>query len=118
MSSSSINLSKPANLPTLLFLALPPKTFIGIDLFTFNSSPHFHGITSIPSGFHFLYTGTDASLSIRHGRWFYIPLSTAGKSTRPLVWKWDVESESLEVLPSDSDLVTVPSRGLIEFAAL
>ena len=100
---------------TLLFIDLPPKTFVGLDLVSFNSSPNFHGISNIPTGLHFVYTGTDASLSIRHGRWVNIPRSD-DSSTQIL--KWSPEEEALILLrQSVSDIVASP-RGLVDYSAL
>lgn len=100
--------------PTIILPQLPPKTFVGIDLITFTSTANFHGITDLPSGWHFLYTGTTESLSLRCGAWFYVgDLRAAGdghsetalalshgSSPAPdiFVWKWDPETESLAPL--------------------
>lgn len=96
--------------PALLLPQLPPKTFVGIDLITFTSTANFHGIKDLPDGWHFLYTGTTESLSLRSGAWFYVgdlhqsgeDRSTAltvkhNQSPGPdiFVWKWDPETESL-----------------------
>lgn len=83
-----------ASSPTLLFLDLPPKTFVGIDLLSFNSSPNFHGISDVPKGLHFVYTGTDASLSIRHGIWLNIEATTTVH-----VLRWNPQEESLVIVP-------------------
>jgi A1 cistron-splicing factor AAR2 len=90
--------------PTLLTPHLPPKTLVGIDLITFTSTPNFHGIRDIPSGWHFVYTGTTAGLSLRLGGWFYIDRN--GNSTETeigkgiLVWRWNDNTEALEPLRS------------------
>ena len=100
---------------TLLFLNLPPRTFVGLDLVSFDSSPQFYGIKNIPAGLHFIYTGTDASLSIRHGRWLNFP-EDAEASVYTL--KWTSEDESLELLqPTVPDTRASP-RGLVDYAAL
>lgn len=104
---------------SLIFLNLPPKTFIGIDLLSFNSSPHFQGISNIPPGLHFLYSGTDASLSIRTGRW----LNLSAQETKQRVLQWNTETENLDLLDDDdgADDATVSSsgnRGLVDYAAL
>ncbi|KAH0837164.1 AAR2 family protein [Fonsecaea pedrosoi] len=103
----------------LIILSLPPKTFVGLDLVSFNSSPNFHGIAKIPWGFHFLYTGTDASLSIRHGRWLNL------NSTNPIqVLRWNRDGESLQVVdqndPGARNAIAAVSdgRGLVDYAAL
>ncbi|GKZ16927.1 hypothetical protein AbraIFM66951_010644 [Aspergillus brasiliensis] len=104
--------------PTILVPHLPPKTFVGIDLITFTSTPNFHGIRDLPSGWHFLYTGTTESLSLRSGGWFYVGDITkfneaeAGSlslrtPSHPgadiIVWKWDNDTETLAPLTIDSD---------------
>ncbi|KAK4930783.1 hypothetical protein LTR66_016081, partial [Elasticomyces elasticus] len=106
---------------TLLFPSLPPKLFVGINLTTFTSSPTFQGITNIPPGLHFLYSGTDASLSIRHGRWLLI--------TDPRVYKlhWNASLEHLDLRDSEDvhdqaqDYISHQqrkARALIDYAAL
>ncbi|RAK93269.1 AAR2 domain protein [Aspergillus costaricaensis CBS 115574] len=105
--------------PTILVPHLPPKTFVGIDLITFTSTPNFHGIRDLPSGWHFLYTGTTESLSLRSGGWFYVgdltklseaqtgsalSLSTPSHPGADIiVWKWNTDTETLAPLTIDSD---------------
>lgn len=105
--------------PTLLLPHLPPKTLVGIDLITFTSTANFHGIRDLPSGWHFLYTGTTESLSLRCGAWFYVgdirAPGHAGSDTALVVargqtpgpeihiWKWNSDIESLASLRGDSD---------------
>ncbi|KAJ5133419.1 hypothetical protein N7526_004784 [Penicillium atrosanguineum] len=105
--------------PTILLPGLPPKTLVGTDLITFTSTANFHGIRDLPEGWHFLYTGTTESLSLRCGAWFYVgDISKAGvggndtalvaRNQRPgpeiYIWKWNNDTESLVSLKSDSDL--------------
>ncbi|KAJ9609620.1 hypothetical protein H2200_005948 [Cladophialophora chaetospira] len=104
---------------TLVILSLPPKTFVGLDLVSFNSSPNFLGITKIPSGVHFLYTGTDASLSIRTGRWLNL---RADAETHVLRWNGDLETLDL-IEPNDpiaqrAATSASNARGLVDYAAL
>lgn len=110
---------------TLIILSLPPKTFVGLDLLSFNSSPNFIGIAKIPAGIHFLYTGTDASLSIRHGRWLKLnAAASTTTSSQALVLKWSAETETLDLIdPNDSTAQNAitsafSGRGLIDYAAL
>lgn len=84
--------------PSILLVNLPPQTFCGIDLLSFNSSPNFYGIKNIPLGLHFLFTGIDASLSIRHGRW--IRLSSPREV---LVFRWDAIDECLKPVQNEED---------------
>lgn len=105
--------------PTLLLPHLPPKTLVGVDLITFTSTANFHGIKDLPSGWHFLYTGTTESLSLRSGAWFHVGgLSAAGEGSADTaliptrdrspgpeiyIWKWNPDTESLVSLKGDSD---------------
>ncbi|KAL4987251.1 A1 cistron-splicing factor [Aspergillus falconensis] len=90
--------------PTLLTPHLPSRTLVGIDLITFTSAPNFHGIHDIPPGWHFLYTGTTAGLSLRVGGWFYIDRNGNSAETKTgndiLVWRWNDYTEALEPLGS------------------
>lgn len=106
--------------PTILIPHLPPKTFIGVDLVTFTSTANFHGIRDLPFGWHFLYSGTTETLSLRSGGWFYVGDSGAGNelsstketaitTTREgpdpdiFIWKWDGETETLVPLKGATD---------------
>lgn len=115
------------NVGTVVLLSLPVKTFVGINLSTFSSSPNFYGITKLPPGLHFLYTGTDASLSIRQGHWLKVPSSNsrAQDSNKPYVFKWNPDTEHLDLLPQESsDAQNVIrglqglARGLVDYTAL
>ncbi|KAJ5787767.1 hypothetical protein N7457_002757 [Penicillium paradoxum] len=109
--------------PTILLPDLPPKTLVGIDLITFTSTANFHGIRDLSPGWHFLYTGTTETLSLRSGAWFYIgDISNAGKGhndtalvarnkSQPqnapapeiYIWKWSADTETLVALHGESD---------------
>lgn len=110
--------------PTILLPNLPPKTLVGIDLITFTSTANFHGIRDLSPGWHFLYTGTTETLSLRSGAWFYVgDISAAGngrnvttlvaQKTTPqtqttpaleiYIWRWSADTESLVSLHGDSD---------------
>lgn len=114
----------PRSTPTIALQALPPKTFVGIDLFSFNSSPTFRGIAAIPVGPHFLYTGTDASLSLRHGHWFHIETSTSTGAPQTLTWRWNTDQECLEqILVNEHDALLAasdeqPSQGYVSYSDL
>ncbi len=103
---------------TLLFLDLPPKTFVGIDLVSFNSSPNFNGITKIPPGLHFVYAGADASLSIRNGHWLNLSGTVVNTDSTPYVLRWSVEEEALTVIPATANNTITGSRALVEYSAL
>lgn len=105
---------------SLIFLNLPPKTFIGLDLITFNSSAQFQGISNIPHGLHLLYSGTDASLSIRQGRWVNL---IKGHERR--IVQWNADSEALDLLDEEAESAQIvissardSSRGLLDYEAL
>ncbi|KAL5364012.1 A1 cistron-splicing factor [Aspergillus floccosus] len=87
--------------PTILLPQLPPKTLVGIDLITFTSTPNFHGVRDLPAGWHFLYTGTTETFSLRSGSWFHI---SADHPSVPdvLIWKWNPDTETLEPLRASS----------------
>ncbi|KEF59433.1 uncharacterized protein A1O9_04277 [Exophiala aquamarina CBS 119918] len=116
-------MSQPPHAGSLVFLDLPPKTFIGIDLISFNSSAQFQGISEIPHGLHFLYSGTDASLSIRQGRWINL---ADGDGHECQIVQWNADSESLDLLnegPEEtqnviSSTTRVSRRGLLNYEAL
>ncbi|PYH99635.1 AAR2 domain protein [Aspergillus ellipticus CBS 707.79] len=106
--------------PTILVPHLPPKTLVGIDLITFTSTPNFHGIRDLPAGWHFLYTGTTESLSLRCGGWFFVgdihpfgaykkdesalvPAQHANSAPDVIVWRWNTDTETLTPLRASSD---------------
>lgn len=109
---------------TIIFLNLPPKTFVGVNLISFSSSPNFCGITDVPPGLNLIYTGTDASLSIRHGIWLDTVSSRSGSHVHSL--RWNAEHEHLVLLAPDHEdaqrvarnLPSLQRRGLVDYAAL
>ncbi|KAJ9210786.1 hypothetical protein DTO166G4_7651 [Paecilomyces variotii] len=113
--------SSPLPTPTILLPGLPPKTLVGIDLLSFTSTANFHGIRDLPEGWHFLYTGTTESFSLRCGGWFYIgdiqsATTTTGAASTALtrrrlggadateirVWKWNQDVEALVPIIGES----------------
>ena len=86
---------------TLLTLRLPPNTLFGIDLLSLNTSKKFYGISGVPPGWHFVFTGATASLSIRHGFWFHVPVPVHGCL---LVRIWDREKEELVAVEEAQEL--------------
>lgn len=85
--------------PTILIANLPTKTLVGIDLLSFTSTPHFHGIKDLPAGAHFLYTGTTESFSLRSGEWFFVQNSHQVHAQDVRLRKWDGGVES--IIPID-----------------
>lgn len=94
-----------------LLLNLPLQALGGIDLLSFTTTPKFQGIKDIPLGFHFLFTGSTSSLSVRHGSWINVKSTGHGQTNRPpdlFIKKWDAASESL--LPETSTAQTLHWR--------
>ncbi|KPI41056.1 uncharacterized protein AB675_7978 [Cyphellophora attinorum] len=98
---------------TITILDLPPNTLVGLDLLSFNSSPKFHGIKDVPTGPHFVYTGTDASLSIRHGCWIDV-----GGSTIDHVLRWNEHDEFLDIVTNAKAVALKAGPNLINYAAI
>lgn len=108
-------MSSASPTPTLLLSDLPPKTFIGIDLTSFASTPNFHGIKDLTPGWHFLYTGTSESFSLRSGSWFFVGGGGGGDATNGTlarqgengvdirIWKWDHTIEAVRPLKEGDD---------------
>lgn len=107
--------------PILLFHSLPASAFLGLDLLSLTTSPNLRGIKSLPPGYHFLYSSSDASLSIRRGCWFYIPApSERSDYSKVLVWRWSTEEECLvREAGADTDAAEMtrrdPGRGLLDY---
>lgn len=97
------------NQPIILLLNLPPSSLCGIDLLSFTTSPKFQGIKEIPPGWHFIFTGVTASLSIRHGTW----LKLEQRRTAPpdvVIKKWDPETESLADVRDDAEVTRLKAN--------
>ena len=93
------------HLTTLLLFALPPSSFLGLDLFSFTTSPTphkhpFHGLKLVPSGLHHLYIapGPLSDFSPRTGLWFYA--SGAPGSVIALRWS-DQEGQLVQATEQD-----------------
>ncbi|EEP76745.1 predicted protein [Uncinocarpus reesii 1704] len=110
----------PQPTPTLVISDLPPKTLVGIDLFSFTSTPNFHGVKDLPAGAHFLYTGTTESFSLRSGEWFYIEGQGNGPSNQVSraggidirLRKWDTALETLVPVDESNDAGRQEAMGL------
>lgn len=112
--------SSPYPTPTILLVDLPPKTFCGIGLLSFNSSRNFLGIKDISLGLHLLFTGVDATLAIRHGRW--IRLTSPNEL---LIFGWNPTEECLTPVQNEEQLMrwranlgSVWSHGLLSYSQL
>ncbi|EED20528.1 AAR2 family protein [Talaromyces stipitatus ATCC 10500] len=110
--------------PTILLPRLPAKTLVGLDLLSFTSTEQFYGISDLTPGWHFLYTGTTESFSIRCGAWFYVrnlpfdSVSGSNDSSNSIIryngtattdgpdiriWKWNKHIETLVPMKGDND---------------
>jgi A1 cistron-splicing factor AAR2 len=91
--------------PCVLLLNLSPSALGGIDLLSFTTTPRFKGIKNLPPGFHFVFTSSTNSLSVRHGAWFQVK-STNPNETAPLfIKKWNPATEALEPGTSPSEVL-------------
>ncbi|KAF2262660.1 hypothetical protein CC78DRAFT_519908 [Lojkania enalia] len=77
----------------VLLLDLPPSALGGIDLLSFSTTPRFRGIKNLPPGLHFVFAASDASLSVRHGAWFYV--TPGAGPPQVFIKKWDAATEEL-----------------------
>ncbi|KAI9655033.1 MAG: hypothetical protein M1831_004993 [Alyxoria varia] len=80
---------------TVLILNLPPSAFCGINLLSFTTNPHFHGINHLPPGWHFVFTGVTNSFSLRYGAWFRVS-GASNVAPELFITKWISETETLE----------------------
>lgn len=88
----------------VLLLDLPEAALAGIDLLSFTTTARFQGIKKLPEGWHFVFTSTNSSLSIRHGVWFNVP--PPGNDPLSLhVKKWNAQKEDLEQEADEAELL-------------
>lgn len=83
----------------LLLLDLPPKSLCGIDLISFTTSPTFKGIRHVPPGLHFVFTGRNASFSLRDGFWVNVPASRPFEPNPLSAYRWNPDLETLQQEP-------------------
>lgn len=89
------------NRSAVLLLGLPNAAFCGIDLLSFTTSPRFQGIKQIPRGWHFVFTGVNDAVSLRHGIWF----KAEGAPSNGLelqAFQWKAETEELIVVEDEA----------------
>ena len=81
----------------VLLLNLPPSALAGIDLLSFTTTPRFRGVKDLPSGWHFVFTGTSTTFSLRHGIWFRV-------NDRELtVTSWHQQNEQLSIVTDEAE---------------
>ncbi|EKG20160.1 Putative cyclase [Macrophomina phaseolina MS6] len=81
-----------------VLLLVPAGALGGIDLLSFTTTDRFKGIKELPPGWHFVFTSSTNSLSVRHGAWFRVRGSSRSSPSSPpelFVKKWDPEREEL-----------------------
>lgn len=94
-----------ASTAAVLLLNLEAKALGGIDLLSFTTTPRFQGIKNLPPGFHFVFTGTTSTLSLRYGSWFHVKPPTSADQPQLFIRKWDLASEELLDETSQSEIL-------------
>lgn len=94
-----------ASTAAVLLLDLEPKALGGIDLLSFTTTPRFQGIKNLPQGFHFIFTGTTSTLSLRYGAWFHVKETASSVQPQLFIKKWDRSNETLVDEPSQSEVL-------------
>ncbi|KAL1610372.1 hypothetical protein SLS60_002039 [Paraconiothyrium brasiliense] len=87
----------------VLLLNLPANALGGIDLLSFTITPRFKGVKNLPPGLHFAFAASDASLSVRHGAWFYV--TPGGGPPQVFIKKWNLQTEDLVAETSQTELL-------------
>jgi A1 cistron-splicing factor AAR2 len=91
--------------PCVLLLNLSASALGGIDLLSFTTTPRFKGIKNLPPGYHFIFTSSTSSLSVRHGAWFHVKATKANEPTPLFIKKWNPTTEALEAETSPAELL-------------
>lgn len=82
----------------ILILDLPPSALAGIDLLSFTTTPRFRGVKDLPSGWHFILTGSSTAFSVRHGLWYNV------RDRHQLtITRWNQQDESLAVVTDEAE---------------
>jgi A1 cistron-splicing factor AAR2 len=92
-----------SNNAVALLLDLTPSALGGIDLLSFTTTPRFKGIRSLPAGWHFVFTSTNDSVSVRHGAWFYVSGSCGPPEL--FVFKWDAQNDTLVIESNAAEIL-------------
>jgi A1 cistron-splicing factor AAR2 len=82
----------------VLLLNLPPSALAGIDLLSFTTTPRFRGVKDLPSGWHFVFTGTSTAFSVRHGIWFRVQ-----DQHQLTITIWHKQDEQLSVVTDEAE---------------
>ncbi|OMP81837.1 hypothetical protein BK809_0006146 [Diplodia seriata] len=107
-----------------VLLLVPAGALGGINLLSFTTTPRFKGIKDLPGGWHFVFTSSTTSLSVRHGAWFHVNETPSSSSSPPdlFVKKWDPQHEELvpesdpaEVLRWRANLGAIWREGLTPY---
>ncbi|QDS75264.1 hypothetical protein FKW77_000832 [Venturia effusa] len=89
----------------VLLLNLSAAALGGIDLLSFTTTPRFKGIKNLPPGYHFIFTSSTSSLSMRHGAWFHVKSTKAGESAPLFIKKWNASKEALEAETAPAEIL-------------
>ena len=94
-----------ASTAAVLLLDLPQAALAGIDLLSFATTQRFKGVKNLPSGLHFVFTGSSTAFSVRHGRWFSIPHNHKASGPGPslTISRWDAVSETLLTVTNEAE---------------
>lgn len=89
-----------------VLLLVPAGALGGINLLSFTTTDRFKGIKDLPPGWHFVFTSSTNSLSVRHGAWFRVRDADARDGAPELhVKKWDAAAEELVAETSATELL-------------
>ncbi|KAE9977805.1 hypothetical protein Vi05172_g1591 [Venturia inaequalis] len=89
----------------VLLLNLSAAALGGIDLLSFTTTPRFKGIKNLPPGYHFIFTSSTSSISVRHGAWFHVKSTKANEPAPLFIKKWNSSTEALEAETSPAELL-------------
>ncbi|TID24852.1 AAR2 domain-containing protein [Venturia nashicola] len=91
--------------PCVLLLNLSAAALAGIDLLSFTTTPRFKGIKNLPPGYHFIFTSSTSSLSVRHGAWLHVKSTKANEPAPLFIKKWNPSTEALEAETAPAELL-------------
>jgi A1 cistron-splicing factor AAR2 len=82
----------------VLLLDLPSSALAGIDLLSFTTTPRFRGVKDLPSGWHFVFTGSSTAFSVRHGLWFRVQ-----DRHQLTITRWHPRDETLSTVTDEAE---------------